>query len=113
MENGFSSTLKSFDFWGSFESPKNFKKAATWRTASLLSKFRLLYKTRFFYFHHFPSATGAILSGQYNFWNIGLTAGLGTFVLATTLAATCFFCLGNSLAEIMSIMPFSGMLTLT
>jgi ethanolamine permease len=51
----------------------------------------------------------AIVTGGYFFqWNIGLQAGFGNFVVAYAFTSIGYICLCFSLAEMTSILPFSG-----
>jgi len=52
---------------------------------------------------------GAVISGEFSGWNVGLTAGgfLGLFI-ATILMATMYLCLVYSIAELSSALPYAG-----
>lgn len=48
------------------------------------------------------------LGGVFAGWNIGLTAGFGSYVCATALVASGYVALVCSLAEVASALPFAG-----
>jgi amino acid transporter len=49
-----------------------------------------------------------VIGGQYFSWNEGLTAGFGSYAVATALIATGYVCLCFSMAELSSTLPFAG-----
>jgi amino acid permease len=48
------------------------------------------------------------IGGHYLTWCSGLTAGFGTFMIATILIASGFVCLLCCIAELSSAIPFAG-----
>lgn len=48
------------------------------------------------------------IGGHYLTWCSGLSAGFGTFVIATTIIASGFVCLLCCMAELSSALPFAG-----
>jgi amino acid permease len=48
------------------------------------------------------------IGGHYLAWSTGLSAGFGTFMIATVLMATGFICLLSCLSELASAIPFAG-----
>ena len=49
-----------------------------------------------------------VISGQYSSWNIGLQYGLGSMIVAFAIATVFFWILNATIAELASIMPFTG-----
>ena len=49
-----------------------------------------------------------VIGGQYFSWNAGLSAGFGSYAIATGLIATAYICLCCSVSELASTMPFAG-----
>ena len=49
-----------------------------------------------------------VIGGQYFSWNAGLSAGFGSYAVATLLIATAYICLVFSMAELSSTLPFAG-----
>lgn len=49
-----------------------------------------------------------VIGGQYFAWNAGLSAGFGSFGIATFFIATAYICLIFSIAELSSALPFAG-----
>jgi hypothetical protein len=49
-----------------------------------------------------------VIGGQYFQWNAGLSAGFGSYAIATLLIATGYICLCCSVSELASTMPFAG-----
>mmetsp|Transcript_7776 Transcript_7776/g.12901 ORF Transcript_7776/g.12901 Transcript_7776/m.12901 type:complete len:739 (+) Transcript_7776:72-2288(+) len=49
-----------------------------------------------------------VIGGQYFAWNAGLTAGFGSFLIATFFIATGYFSLIMCIAELSSALPFAG-----
>jgi amino acid transporter len=49
-----------------------------------------------------------VIGGQYFSWNEGLTAGFGSYAVASALIATGYVCLCFSMAELSSTLPFAG-----
>ena len=48
------------------------------------------------------------IAGHYLTWNEGLSAGFGSFLVATVWTASGFVCLFLCLAELTSALPFAG-----
>jgi amino acid transporter len=48
------------------------------------------------------------IGGQFYAWNVGLTAGVGSFFISVWLVGTAYLCLVLCLAEMSSAVPFSG-----
>ena len=48
------------------------------------------------------------IAGHYLTWNEGLSAGFGSFVVASVVTASGFVCLILCLAELTSALPFAG-----
>jgi amino acid transporter len=53
-----------------------------------------------------------VIGGQYIGWNEGLYAGVGSFALTTGLVAVAFLFLVMCQAEVMSSLPFPGIIIL-
>jgi amino acid permease len=51
------------------------------------------------------------VGGHYLPWSQGLSAGFGSFMIATALIASAYVCLISSSAELSSALPFAGTLT--
>jgi hypothetical protein len=49
-----------------------------------------------------------VIGGQYFAWNAGLSAGFGTFLVATVLIALAYVSLINCIAELSGAFPFAG-----
>lgn len=49
-----------------------------------------------------------MIGGQYFAWNLGLSAGFGSYLVATFLISTGYLTLCLCLAEMTSAMPFAG-----
>ena len=49
-----------------------------------------------------------VIGGQYFGWNVGLTAGFGSFMIATVLIAIGYICLVFCVSELSSALPFPG-----
>lgn len=49
-----------------------------------------------------------VIGGQYFAWNAGLSAGFGSFAIATGLIAIAYGCLILCIAELSSALPFAG-----
>jgi ethanolamine permease len=49
-----------------------------------------------------------VIGGQYFAWNYGLSAGFGSFAIATFFIATGYLCLCLCIAELSSGLPFAG-----
>ena len=49
-----------------------------------------------------------VIGGQYFSWNAGLSAGFGSYSIATCLIAIAYICLCCSVSELASTMPFAG-----
>lgn len=49
-----------------------------------------------------------VIGGQYFGWNAGLSAGFGSFAIATLLIATGYYALILCIAELASALPFAG-----
>ena len=49
-----------------------------------------------------------VIGGQYFSWNEGLTAGFGSYLIATLLVGSSYVCLCFCNAEITSALPFAG-----
>lgn len=49
-----------------------------------------------------------VIGGQYFAWNIGLTSGFGSYLIATVLISSGYLTLCLCLAEMASAMPFAG-----
>lgn len=49
-----------------------------------------------------------MIGGQYFAWNAGLSAGFGSFVIATILTGIAYVCLIFCCAETTSALPFAG-----
>ena len=49
-----------------------------------------------------------VIGGQYFSWNAGLSAGLGSFLIATFLIGSYYYCLCLCLSELSSALPFAG-----
>ena len=52
------------------------------------------------------------IAGHYLTWNEGLSAGFGSFLVATVWTASGFVCLFLCLAELTSALPFAGTLSI-
>jgi hypothetical protein len=50
-----------------------------------------------------------VIGGQYFSWNSGLSAGFGSFVIATVLMGLGYYCLCLCTSELSSTVPFAGM----
>jgi amino acid transporter len=48
------------------------------------------------------------IGGQFYAWNVGLKAGVGSFVIAMLLVGTAYLCLDLCIAEMSSAVPFAG-----
>lgn len=48
------------------------------------------------------------VGGHYLTWNEGLTAGFGSYLIATVIIASGYVCLLSCLAELSSALPFAG-----
>ena len=48
------------------------------------------------------------IGGHYLTWNDGLSAGFGSYIIATFLIASAFVCLILCIAELSSALPFAG-----
>lgn len=60
------------------------------------------------WYHAWALGVGIVVSGAYNTWNTGLIAGLGSYVIAAVLTGLAYWILTCSLAEMSSVVPFSG-----
>lgn len=49
-----------------------------------------------------------VIGGQYFNWNKGLTAGFGSYAIATFLIGTAYICLCLCTSELSSALPFAG-----
>jgi ethanolamine permease len=49
-----------------------------------------------------------VIGGQYFSWNLGLTAGFGSFFISTVLVGFSYICLCSSTSELSSAIPFAG-----
>jgi len=49
-----------------------------------------------------------VIGGQYFSWNYGLSAGFGSYLIATVLMGTSYLCLCLCVSEISSALPFAG-----
>lgn len=49
-----------------------------------------------------------VIGGQYFAWNAGLTAGAGSYLIATFLIASAYGCLILCISELSSGLPFAG-----
>jgi amino acid transporter len=49
-----------------------------------------------------------VIGGQYFAWNAGLSAGFGSFFIATFLIASAYACLILCISELSSGLPFAG-----
>ena len=49
-----------------------------------------------------------VIGGDYFSWNVGLTAGFGSFVIAALLMGFAYICLCFSVSELSSALPFAG-----
>ena len=49
-----------------------------------------------------------VVGGDYFSWNVGLTAGFGSFVIAALLMGFAYICLCLSVSELSSALPFAG-----
>jgi amino acid transporter len=48
------------------------------------------------------------IGGQFYSWNLSLTAGVGSFVIAVLLVGSAYLCLDLCLAEMSSAVSFAG-----
>ena len=52
-----------------------------------------------------------VIGGDYFSWNIGLTAGFGSFVISSILMGFAYICLCLCISELTSALPFAGGVT--
>ena len=60
------------------------------------------------YKHLWALAITTGIGGHYFAWNEGLSAGFGTYMIATVIISSGFICLIFTLAELSSALPFAG-----
>jgi hypothetical protein len=60
------------------------------------------------FFHIYFFGLGVALGGNVVAWNIGLSAGFGSFIISITIIAAAYICFSLCLAELVSAIPFCG-----
>jgi amino acid transporter len=74
--------------------------------SSLSAKTQKAYKTRVI--DIWALGITIVIGGQYFNWNLGLSAGFGSYAMATLLIGTAYICLCFCTSELSSALPFAG-----
>lgn len=73
-------------------------------SSTVINTLKLNYK------HLWALAITTSIGGHYFAWNEGLSAGFGSYMVATFVIASGFVCLTFTLAELSSALPFAGII---
>jgi len=57
---------------------------------------------------NYLAGISTVVGGQFVAWNVGLQAGFYEFVMATAMIGIAYCCLTYCIAEMTSVLPFSG-----